>query len=246
MKGVVGVRTCVLLVCLAICCAAVSRVSAGSGYTLKKGIVYLDGEKQQCELKAVAPGIADNIRYWGVFENEGEALVCFFPSNGACLTYLSIESAHACQDIFFSPDGKRFLLMEGSGIRPDVTYVLYEVAEVVTEKKAEISGIRENVQWIDPMRFVMTRIDDIREGWRVFNLAYGVRLSVVLHDAAAAETIVLKGSTGTQNYWFSKVVKDGKAVTVTEEFVKSEKDWGDEDEKKIERREIRVAIPAAG
>ena len=126
---------------MALCCAAVSGAPAGSGYTLKKGIVYLDGVKQECDLQKVAPDIGGKIRYWAVFANEDkdEAVVCFFPSDGAGVAYLSIEGVNACQGIFFSPDGKRFLLMEGSGIRLDMTYALYEFGEwgavVSLEKK---------------------------------------------------------------------------------------------------------------
>ena len=64
---------------------------------------------------------------------------------------------------------------------------------------------------------------------------------MVMHDAAASRTTVLKEATDTKNYWLSSV-RDG-AVTVWEDSVKSEKDWGDED--KIEGREITVEIPAA-
>ena len=144
------------------------------------------------------------------------------------------------EETIFSPDGERFVLVTGSGIRPDITYEVYGEGG---EKLAEFDGIRGMLEWIDPVRFVFTRIDDTREGeggtfinvWRV---------SVIMYDTAIREEIVLKEATDTKNFWFDEVIEDGAAVTATEEYVKSEKDWTDED--KIKTREIRVEIPAAG
>jgi hypothetical protein len=119
---------------------------------------------------------------------------------------------------------------------------VYETAGL--EKKAEIDGVKGAV-WIDPIRFVTTRIDDVREiPESASGSVFGYRVSVVMYDTAASETVVLKESTDTQNFWFDRVIEDGGALSVREEFVKSQDDWGDEE--KTEEREIRVEIPAAG
>ena len=152
-----------------------------------------------------------------------------------------MESESECQGIVFSPNEERLLLARGSAMRPDLTWDLYETGAMGF--KEEISGWRENVEWIEPVRFVMTRIDDIRQGDNFSQPAYGFRVSVVMYDAAASELTVLKEATDTKNYWFTSVADDG-VLLVTEESVKSEKDWGDED--KTEEREIKVEVPAAG
>ena len=216
-------------------------------FSLKNGRVYIDGAELECEVNEVPSDIDGTIRYWSAFgQSTSEAVqetgVWFFSSEGACLTFLPLDSEYGCQDIVFSPDGNRFLLVEGSGVRPDMTYVLFETMKM--ERKVEIAGVRGNIQWIDHLRFVLTRIDDIRDEGGVFNLAYGWRVSAVLYDDLASEIFVLKGSTNTQNYWFSGITEDGSSVTIREESVRSEADWADED--KIETREIIVEIPPAG
>jgi hypothetical protein len=112
------------------------------------------------------------------------------------------------------------------------------------EKKAEIDGVKGAV-WIDPIRFVTTRIDDAREiSGAISGRAFGYRVSVVMYDTAVSDTVVLKESTDTKNYWLNEVIEDGGALSVREESVKSQDDWGDEG--KTEEREIRVEIPTAG
>jgi hypothetical protein len=221
-------------------------------FALKDGRVYKNDTELDCEANEIPSQVEGPIRFWSAIDDnvservsENEAGVYFFAADGVCLTFLPLEAAsYSCQNLLFSPDGERFLLMEGSGVRPDMTYILYELPDM--EKKTEIGGLREEHPfWIDPMRFVMTRIDDgIREGMSFANLSYGLRLSVVMVDASVSETTVLKGATDTANYTMYEVTDDGNVVTVIEESVKSEKDWAVEDQ--IETREIRVEIPAAG
>ena len=112
---------------------------------------------------------------------------------------------------------------------------------------AEISGVRDNLAWIDPIRFVMTGIDDTREGPNYEKRggpAFGLRTSIVMFDTATKKSSVLKKSTATQNFWFDEVIEDGKALNGREEYVKSEGDWGDEE--KEQSRDIRIEVPAAG
>jgi hypothetical protein len=220
-----------------------------SVFTLKDGRVYKeDAEIDARSVGEVPSGVEGPLRYWAAFGpdaskavSENETGVWFFSGSGEALTFLPLESEYECQGIIFSSDGERFLLESGSGMRPDMTYILYKLPAM--EKSAEIAGLRENAVWIDPMRFVMTRIDDIRDG-SFANLGYGLRVSVVMYDSAASETVILKEATDTRNYWLMEVIEDGGALSVIEESVKSQDDWGDEG--KTEEREIRVEIPAAG
>lgn len=221
-----------------------------SAFSLKDGKVYKGDSPLECEVVAIDETIEGPLRYWAFLKadasgesdgsvRENEAGVWFFAESGAALTFLPMENRMDCQALIFSPGGERFLVMGGSGMRPDVGYVLYELPEM--EKKAEFGGLREEVAWVDPLRFVMTRIDGIREGESFENLSFGLRLSVVLYDSALGETFVLKGATDTENYSLSEVTDDGNAVVI-ETSATTEGDGEDGSE----GREIKVAIPAAG
>ena len=158
--------------------------------------------KLEAVINEVPSGVEGQIRYWSAFgeragtAGENETGVWFFSKDGACVTFLPLESEYECQGIIFSPDGEKFLLESGSDMRPDMTYVLYKLPSM--EKKTEIPGIRGDAVWIDPMRFVMSRIDDMREGGTFANLSYGLRVSVVMYDSAASETVVLRKIGGTR------------------------------------------------
>jgi hypothetical protein len=223
-----------------------------SAFALKNGRVCKEDRELECDVNEVPSGIEGPIRYWSAFGHdandvvtESETGVWFFASDGACLTFVPLESENECQGVVFSPDGGNFVLVTGSGMRPDMYFEVYGEG---TEKLAEFSGIRGGIAWIDPVRFVMTSIDDTRElaeeGSSPFGASYYLRVSVVMYDTAEKEATVLKEATDTQNFWLSEIIEDGSALTVTEESVKSEKDWGIEE--KTEEREIRVEIPPAG
>jgi len=237
-----------IILTLLIFIAAVSPASAAdiSAFELKDGRVFKGGVALDCEVNEVSTEIEGPIRFWSAFSpdtsdivTEAETGVWFFASDGACLTFAPVEN---CQEVIFSPDGGRFVLSSGGDYRPEMSYEVYGEG---TEKIFELDGVRGQLAWLDPVRFVATRIDDVREeGGDVYKLQTSLRFSVVMYDTAMRETTVLKEATDTQNFWFPEVIEDGSAVTITEDFVKSVKDWDDED--KIERREIRVEIPPAG
>ncbi|MDR1622940.1 MAG: hypothetical protein LBS00_11250 [Synergistaceae bacterium] len=216
-------------------------------FSLKDGRVFKGDEELDCEVNDVPKEIEGPIRHWSVIGTgtsdvvkENETGVWFFASGGEFLAFAPLENENECQDIVFSPDGASLVLVTGSGMRPDMFFEVYgEGMEMI----AGFSGIRGALAWIDSARFVFTAIGDIREG-RFANLGYGLRFSVSMYDVPARQLIVLKEATETQNYSLWEVIEDGNAVTVIEESVKSEKDWGDEE--KTETREIRVEIPAAG
>jgi len=232
--------------------AAYAETSDISVFSLKDGSIYRGGVALDCYVNEVPSEIDGPIRYWSVLGPdvsdavlENETGVWFFAQDGACLTFVPLESEYGYQDIVFSPDGGKFVLATGSGMRPDVFFEVYGEG---TEKLAELIGVIGQLAWVDPLRFVFTLIDedmddDIREG-AFHGLAYDMYLSVAMYDTAAMEMTVLKKATGTQNFLFDEVIEDGNAVTVTEKSVKALEDWADDE--KIEMREIRVEIPAAG
>jgi hypothetical protein len=173
---------------------------------------------------------------------EKETGVWFFGAEGDFMTFIPLESEHEYQGLLWSPAGDRLILVRGSGMRPDVFFELY--AEGM-EKKAEFPGMRGEIQWLeDGMRFAFTRIDDTRDTEDGVFSAYALKLSAILYDSAVGETIVLKEAAGTQNFRFGGISDDGEKISITEEYVKSPKDWGDGE--KIKEREIEVPIPAAG
>ena len=220
-----------------------------SVFWLKDGRIFRGEEIVEAEVNGVPPEIEGPVRFWsavGADESgpvaEDETGVLFFAEDGAFLAFLPLESADECRDILFSPDGSFFLLMSGSGVRADMTYILYETETM--EKRIEIPGTRGSAAWIDAGRFVMTRIDDVRETESgTFTMA-ALRLSAVMYDTVAEELVVLKEATAKKNYWCGGVTDDGASLIISEDSVTSEKDWGDEE--KIKTRELRIEIPPAG
>jgi hypothetical protein len=241
-----------VLICLS--CASVFAASEGDGpnfgaYALKDGHVYKNGKELDCEVYDMPEGVDNEIRHWVVLGAqtsdavmEKETGVWFFSGDGSFMAFIPLDSEYEYQDIFWSPGGDRLILQRGSPMRPDIFFELYADG---MEKQAEFSGIRNVIEWLgDGMRFAFMRIDDTREYGQFLNLAYGLKLSVVLYDSATGETVVLKEATDTQNFWFSGISEDGENVVISEEYVKSPKDWADEG--KIKTREITVPVPPAG
>jgi hypothetical protein len=242
---------CAVVIALLSCAGAFAAANEPvdpSVFALKDGKVYKGGNALDREVNEI-PDTEGPIRYWSVFGaddesgavGENETGVWFFAADGKPLTFLPLDDA-AGVNVIFSPDGERFLLETGPRYLPEAAYGVYETSGM--EKKAEIDGVKGAV-WIDSIRFVTTRIDDVRDiPEPASGSAFGYRVSVVMYDTGASETVVLKESTDTKNYWFDEVIEDGGALSVREESVKSQDDWGDEE--KTEEREIRVEIPAAG
>lgn len=220
-------------------------------FILKDGSVHKGKTTIDRQVNEVPPEIGGPIRYWSAFGpdtsdavKENETGIWFFPARGASLRHIPLDSENECQGVFFSPDGGALVVQTGGPIGADVTFDVYGDGP---EKIAELSGVRGALAWLDPVRFVMTRIDDARTGPNYENRggqAFGLRTSIVMFDAATKETSVLKESTARQNFWFDDVIENGNAISGREEYVKSEDDWGDE--KKEQTRDIRIEVPAAG
>jgi hypothetical protein len=218
-------------------------------FSLKDGHVFKDGEKLDCEVYEIPEGIDNEIKNWAAIGTEtsdsvteAETGVWFFGNEGQLMTFIPLDNEHEYQDLLWSPSGDRLILVRGSGMRPDVFFELYDEG---MEKKAEFSGLRGEIAWLeDGMRFAFTRIDDVRDSEDGVYSSSLLKLSAVLYDSTVDETVVLKESTDTKNYRFSEISDDGEKIVITEESVKSPKDWGDEE--KVKEREIKVPVPAAG
>ncbi|MEA4881300.1 MAG: hypothetical protein VB045_07475 [Synergistaceae bacterium] len=218
-------------------------------FVLTDGRVVLDGTPLGCEVHEAPPGLENGIAGWAVIGmetsdtvTEEETGVWFFGAEGQFVTFIPLESENEYQGLLWSPAGDRLVLVRGSGMRPDVFFELY--AEGM-EKKAEFSGMLGQIEWLeDGMRFVFTRIDDIREGGAEPGVSIGWKLSAILYDSAIEEAIPLKESTNTKNFSFDSVSEDGENLVLYEMSVKSTKDWGNED--KMKEREITVPVPPAG
>lgn len=216
---------------------------------VNNGRVCKDGTPLDCELHKIPTGLDNGIACWAVIGmetydtvTEEETGIWFFGTEGEFITFIPLDSENEYQDLIWSPAGDRLVLVRGSGMRPDMFLEVY--AEGM-EKKAEFSGLRGEMAWLeDGMRFVFTQIDDIRENSANPGVPCGWKLSAVLYDSAIEEAITLKESTDTKSYSFASVSEDGENITLYETFVQSTKDWGDVE--KTREREITVPVPAAG
>lgn len=218
-------------------------------FFMENGQVYKNETLLDCEVYEVPSGLDNDIKFWTVIGTgtsdvvTGEETgVWFFGEHGEYVTNIFLKNEKEYQDLLWSPAGDRLVLVRGIEGEQDLVFELY--AEYM-EKKAEFRGLRASLAWLeDGMRFVFTRIDDIREGVPPSDLPYGLKLSAVLYDSAIEETIPLKESTDTKNFSFDSVSEDGEHIALTETSVQSSKDWGEEE--KIKEREIKVPMPAAG
>lgn len=218
-------------------------------FFMENGQVYKNETLLDCEVYEVPSGMDNNIKYWAVIGTgtsevvtKEETGVWFFGEHGEFITNIFLENEKEYQDLLWSPAGDRLVLVRGIEGEQDLVFELY--AEYM-EKKAEFRGLRASLAWLeDGMRFVFTRIDDIREGVAPSDLPHGLKLSVVLYDSAIEEVIPLKESTHTKNFSFDSVSEDGEHIALTETSVRSPEEWGEEE--KIKEREIKVPMPAAG
>ena len=218
-------------------------------YSLRDGRVFLDEEVLDCQVFEVPDGLDNGITHWAVIGKgisgevtQAETGVWFFGSEGMIVTFIPLDSENEYQDLLWSPAGDRLVLSRGSGVRADL---FFDVFGEGMEKIAEFSGLRGETAWLDDgMRFVFTRIDDIREGAVFPGLSYGLKVSAVLYDSAVEETIPLKEADETRNYTFLSVSPDGMEIRISETSVFSPEDWSDMD--KWREREIIIPVPAAG
>jgi hypothetical protein len=211
-------------------------------FLLKDGKVFKNKTALECEVHEIEGKGA--FRFWSAFGPEtseavaeNETGVCLFSAKGACVRFVALDSENEAQDVLPSADGKAFVLVTGSGMRADVFFNVYGEG---AEKLAELSGVLGQIVWLDAGRFAFARIDDTRE----VDAAAGnwLKTSLVLYDTAAKKETVLKKATDKLNYAEPALTPGENSITVTEEAVKSAKEWKNDD--KVKRKEIKVPIPA--
>jgi hypothetical protein len=247
------VAAMLVLVCLMVLCR--SGETFASSYVVKGGAIFqveANGSENKLE-NAKAVEVEEKteenaIRFWSVLGKDisdliekEETGIYFFDKKGRNIAILPLESAYECQGLVFSPTGNRLAVMKGSGVRQDIEIVLYDAPEM---KELESFGsIKDQFAWLDARRCVFTSIgEEIRDG-SFANLGYGLRLSVVLYDAAARKATILREATDTQNFMLSAVCFETFEVEIIENSVKSDEDW--RDEAKIKKKKISVPIPDA-
>jgi hypothetical protein len=207
--------------------------------SLKGGKLLINGEESGAEVKGVESRVKGPVRFYSAYENEPGDGVGFFSESGGCLASLPLESALGLQGLQFSP-GEEFLLMQfGSEMRPDATYKLLDGGSF--NEIAEIAGIAGSAVWIDGGRFVLTRIDGVREGagGEVQPLIF--KTSVVLCEAPRLTYSAICSADALTSCWLDQAGES--SAFIRKETVASEGDWGDEE--KATTSNVYVGIPPA-
>ena len=216
-------------------------------FTVKAGLLYRGEEVLKCEIHEILGN--KKVACWCLLESElhgvteEEAGIWFFSADGKVSGRVPYEAGLAKPEIYFSPDNSRYVISEFSASRPDgFFHVIGENGEEI----AQLEGLRDSLRWVDPIRFVYTSIDDLRENGVGTGMGYALMFSVVMYDTAkeAPERTVLKQADATRSFCVSGLTGDGGSIVIQEISVATEKDW--DDENKIRYNEITVKIPAAG
>ena len=226
------------------------RVSPAGTLLLRGEKVYrVDGGRQRLLKEAQYQSTDTEAGTWSWVlvdpDNEGmegmeSGLWLFLGDDERPAGFLPMRDTRAYM-LEFSPSGEKLLMGCGRGIKQDLGFYLADAADRSFVKKASFTA-SGNAFWIDPHRFVFTIIDD-GKGLRHGSQDRGW-CSVALYDTAEEELVVLKEAAATQNYVVVGCGPETSMLDVWEHSVKDEKDWADED--KIEYKEHKVPIPAAG
>lgn len=248
LKEVVMKKVLVLLVAFLFLGSPPAFSAPQGEYVLKDGEVFRDGVK--IEDVHIIPAGDGEVRFWvslgpdftdGLVPEE-ETGVRFFGSEGPALAFLPRDSESETQELAVSPGGDYFVIGLG-GARFDLNYEIYRYPSM-EGMEVELAGIRGSLEWMDEFRFVLTKIDDIREEGRMGGLSYGLRLSAIIYEIPIEEEVVLNGSTDTKNFYVDGVDKEQRLISITEESVEKVEDWADEE--KIKIREFTVEFPGVG
>ena len=248
---------------LVLSAAAEEGPDAGA-FSIKNGIAFKNDAKIDAEVCAMPEGISNGILSWAVFGEstltEAEMGIWFFGENGKYNSFVPLDFQAECQDVLWSPSGGWFVLMSGPDGGPWSAYADYRLwkADVNGMRKtAEFNGVRDQIAWLpDGERFVYARADGTRETPGGDSDPYAPRVSAVLHDPATGKEIALKEATETQNYYLGGSPWDGEPriaklvgdnVALSEEYVESPSDWGEEgmEAGKYKKREVEVPLPPA-
>lgn len=219
----------------------------GGVYSQRDGKVYRNGKPIPCDLYTVPEGFKGRVRCWavigsGVAEDAGaeEIGIRFFGDSADSIGFISLESADLYRDIVWGPLGDRLVLVVGSGDRPESFFRVYDAN---MDMSMQLPGIRDELHWVDGVRFVFT----CNLGRRANAFPGGgdeLRRSVILYDTVMPAAIRLKEASDTHGFSLLSVADDGRTAEVRERSVASPDDWADVD--RVRERILTVRVPAAG
>ena len=241
---------------LVVLCAGAALAAEGD-YILKDRQVYrVDGGKETLLEDEEAQWAGTDAGVWAMIlvdpelseEMKGsEAGIYFFRGEEAKPAgFLPMKNAGTCA-LEFSPSGEKVLISCGTDTKRDLGFYLIEDGCRFV-KKASFSSLGRFF-WIDPHRFVFGNVDESKgprmKEW-TFRGNEGWWCSVAMYDTLESELTVFEEATATstRNFVVTGCDDESGTLEIWEHFVKDEKDW--EDEGKIEERDFRIPIPAAG
>ncbi len=244
---------------LLICVLAASAAFAAEGdYIIRDRQAYrVDGGKETLleDAEIQWAGTDAGLWAWILVDPElseemkgSEAAIYFFRGEEAePAGFLPMKNA-GTYALDFSPSGEKLLIAGGMETKRELGFYLIEDGGSRFVKKASFSSLGRAF-WIDPHRFVFGCVDE-NKGPRMKEWTFrgneGWWCSVAMYDTLENTLTVFEETTATstRNFVVTECDEESGTLEIWEHFVKDEKDW--EEEGKIEDRDFRIPIPAAG
>lgn len=161
--------------------------------------------------------------------------------------FLPMKGAGSCA-VEISPSGEKMLISQGGEAKRDLFFYLIDANKKTFVKKSSFVSAGRFF-WIDPHRFVFNLVNEDK-GHRMKDWEYrdneAFWCSVALHDTIEETMNIFEEATATstRNFTVTECDDDSGTLEIWEHFVENEKDW--EDETKIQDRDFKIEIPAAG
>lgn len=161
--------------------------------------------------------------------------------------FLPMKGAGTCA-LEISPSGEKLLISRGGEAKRELGYYLVD-AENKTFTQKRLFDSAGRFFWIDPHRFVFGSVDE-SNGTRMKDWEYRGNeawwCSVAMYDTVEETASVFEkaAATETRNFVVTGIDEESGTMEIWEHFVKDAKDWADES--KVENRDFRIEIPAAG
>ncbi|MBQ9527546.1 MAG: hypothetical protein IJR68_08040 [Fretibacterium sp.] len=246
-----------VFVALVVLCTGVAFAAEGD-YILKDRQVYrVDGGKETLLEDEEAQWAGTDAGIWAMIlvdpelseEMKGsEAGIYFFRGEEAKPAgFLPMKNAGSCA-LEFSPSGEKVLISCGGEAKRQLGYYVID-AEKKTFTQKTVFDSAGRFFWLDPHRFVFGSVDE-EKGNRMKDWQYRGNeawwCSVAMYDTLEESATVFgeAAATETRNFVVTGIDEESGTMEIWEHFVKDAKDW--EDEAKIEERDFRIPIPAAG
>jgi hypothetical protein len=161
-----------------------------------------------------------------------EGIYCLQIPENRVIGFLPIKEDDDCYDLIFSPDAKYVAADFGS-----TPYRVYGVYDFENGRElVNFPGMAECV-WADSERLAYTHPEKERRDrpGEITN-----RFSAALCDMKSRKTTILKQATETSDYRIEGIW--GDTALITEYYVKSPKDWSDDEN--IQERRVTTPIPS--